>query len=93
MLAVSPPKVSTFSVSGQKNELDLHVVGGGVTPGDGVSGSSSTESPGAGVIPGNSVTIIPILVVIGIVPLVVAAFWCWRRHRRLAKPHSKVRNL
>lgn len=93
VLAVSPPKVDMSTVTGQKNELDLQVVGGGVTAGAGVSGSSSTESPSAGVVPGNSVTIIPILVVIGIVPLVVAAFWCWRRHHRLAKAHSKVRNL
>lgn len=91
--ALEEVRVEVLSDSGQKNELDLQVVGGGVAPGAGVSGSSSTESPSAGVVAGNSVTIIPILVVIGIVPLVVAAFWCWRRHHRPAKAHSKVRNL
>uniref|UniRef100_A0AAU0N4Z7 receptor protein-tyrosine kinase n=1 Tax=Gecarcinus lateralis TaxID=6769 RepID=A0AAU0N4Z7_GECLA len=89
VLAVSPPTVSTFSVPGQKNQQDLHVVGNGVVPGAGVSGNSSTEPPNAGEVAGSSVTIIPILVVVGMVPLVVAAFWCWRRHHRLAKAHSK----
>lgn len=91
VLGVSPPTVGTSTIPGQKNHQDLHVIGGGEVAGAGVSGSSSTESPNVGEVAGNTVTIIPILVVIGIVPLVVAAFWCWRRHHRLAKAHSKVR--
>lgn len=88
-----PPPAGTPTIPGQKNQQDLHVVGSGVGTGVGVFGGSSTEAPSAGEAAGNSVTIIPILVVVGMVPLVVAAFWCWRRHHRLTKMHSKVRYM
>lgn len=90
VLAVSPPKVDTATIPGQKNQQDLRVVGSGMGTGAGVLGGSSTKVPNAGEVTGNSVTIIPILVVVGMVPLVVTAFWCWRRHHRLTKAHSKV---
>lgn len=77
--AVLPP---SGTIPGQKNQQDLHVVRGG--------GGSSISVPGEAGENGGSITVITILVVVGIVPVVVALLWCWRRQRKLAAAKSKV---
>lgn len=89
VLAAVPP---SGTITGQKNQQDLHVVGGGGVSGTRVPGTSSIEPPSAGEA-GGSLTVISILAVVGIVPVVVAFLWCWRRHRKLPAAQSKVRCL
>lgn len=86
-----------------KSYQDLRVIGtsaGGSAPSSpsssssSSSGSSTTASPKEASSEGSlSLTVIPIVLVVGVSPLLLAAFWYWRRlKKRKARAESKVRS-
>lgn len=94
-----PPTASTHvPVSprvGIKTQQDLLVVGGnagttGLGDGRGSSTGTPTELPGKVPEPDISLTVIPIMVVVGVSPLIMAIYYCWRKQRRKALTESKV---
>ncbi|XP_071519026.1 uncharacterized protein Cad96Ca [Panulirus ornatus] len=98
VLYVLPPLPPTTSSHipgvGTKTQQDLLVVGGNVhtaSLGDGFrpSTGTSTELPGKVPEPDISLTVIPIMVVVGVSPLIMVIYYCWRKQRRKALAESK----
>ncbi|XP_045616171.1 tyrosine kinase receptor Cad96Ca [Procambarus clarkii] len=99
VLRVLPPQTSTVSLptsesprAGIYNQQDLRVVGGsGNVAGStgSTSAKPSTELPIEIPTPDVSLTVIPIVVVVSVLPLLMALYCCWRRHRKKVKAQAK----